>query len=1649
MKKITNFLIIIIGIIGISTLTYAPWNTFWSPPSTEKVIRVEDTRGPSRVRSMKAVYNQGTNRFNLTWTQAYDSNYPGFSDWTKGLAAMPYYIYVNVNDWSDYLPKYAFPVSQYSYYTLLDTGNVPIKKLFILIDSTSNTSWQYTPSDGNKYYFMIRAMDAVGNLGDPSYSFDVNDYNTSDIYSTPLKIETLMGRIRPKGSRARLTWNVPLTSSAVDTPISPDYETSYSYNVLVRFGGTKNTPAGYDTTVVRGLAVKTWDTTVPEGGLTGIGKFEYLRKGIGSRVIADFFPDSVQLYDQGQLAIGIPSGKYWSFAIRGYRKNVSGIVTGGIPGAGSGMGNKIINGNFDGIAKNINQNLSYVYGWRVGNTGLQGAVSSLNPSNYISSRYSLNLANGGYATTNINIPITPGKRYYCSTMAFGPASSQTKFYQYDTNNVYLSDSSSSSYTLPGAWVPLPKVTSDGIITAHPSVDYIRVAIPGVSTGNTSYDNVQMFPVDFLNNPALKEYPTIVYIDDNTPPYKINNFLAKTTFGYDIDYIDVSWSRPRDIPYNYIDSTTIYLSLNIPFTEATDPVTIPTYRYYPKFRPQDTTYRILNLNPGSLYYVGVVARDKNLNLSPMSKVYDVIVGSPSDNVKPESAYLSQQPIFKKIDNKITLYWTNVNDYDDFGQFTKIVDKYYVYRRRENRVGNRLYDTLAGYLLGSFERRLQGWYLGTGTAYTTTAQRFYGTTSLLVLGTGEVYNSTNRWAYFDTSGLNGKYFETVRVSAHVYNNSPISTDRPKLSINAVAAGVRGYWTFNENGGSYIYDSSGNGINGQLQGSPTWTSGVRGVAGDYALRFNGNNYIGPISLLGSRDSYSFTSYTVEAWVQPTYINSETWHPIVSKNYDGSSVPISLCYCGTNYYGDGRRGFSTGFYLNSWGWVGVATGEVPEINKWYHVVGSFDYPSRTLRIYVNGQLKQSRVLSSGYYIPNNTQPTYMAVFYWSSSYRWNGDIDEVTVYNYALDAPTITRHYDNKRNGTVGMNISKIFTEVAPGVNWNTIALGAKLPFAGNWEARAGLASGNSSGGAANAASRIFYDNVSVDNGFPRLRATGAVGVFYDSIVPNPSGGQTFAQAPVDDTTKIMKNAIYYYGVRGQDEAIRPNGKNIGYTGVSQTSSGVEDYVFTDITPPRFDSSFIPRANYWRYADTTINKWWNNYIYNPYSYTWNNPKDIFGTTYIYDSVLLNGTTRTVYNYNTTRIGVWMENNYINFNSPASYAGAGYGVGNKYKWGDYINFEVRINKFEPERAKTVKAIFTAVDDSGEETGVYIDKDAQQNYRYRISHMITAEPDIDPNYPRPGNPPAFPNTRGYRVSVYAVDKAYNTSAYDTSFSVMLDNTPPSWRWLSGPKFVGDYTRAYWMFETTGAGNAVYDSSWSANPKVNGTLYSPATIEKESFYTKVLNLDRGANNGYVDFTTSENTYYPNGILAFNGINETGRKFTVEAWVNPYDTTGWDGLEQVIVGSWNNTSGSMPWKLALYGSQVRFYLKTIGQGSATFDAVLGAILVPKKWYHIVATYESSAVNPVNIYVRSINSYNSVNRTRASPRSIAAKNSNDKLIVGGSGDGTTSNFRGHIDEIYIHNGKALTNAEIIERFQEKGIWIKKYPKPRGKGKTGKGKK
>ena len=135
--------------------------------------------------------------------------------------------------------------------------------------------------------------------------------------------------------------------------------------------------------------------------------------------------------------------------------------------------------------------------------------------------------------------------------------------------------------------------------------------------------------------------------------------------------------------------------------------------------------------------------------------------------------------------------------------------------------------------------------------------------------------------------------------------------------------------------------------------------------------------------------TQLTLEAWVWPAPTRSHS--PIIAKGDTQYALKVT---------GDGQLEF----FIYEKTWIPV---RAPLPADWtegrHHVAGVYD--GREMRLYVNGALDASKPLEGG--ATTNDYPVLIGENAQQTGRFWNGLIDDVRIYNYALREADIQRLY------------------------------------------------------------------------------------------------------------------------------------------------------------------------------------------------------------------------------------------------------------------------------------------------------------------------------------------------------------------------------------------------------------------------------------------------------------------------------------------------------------------------------------------------------------------------------------------------------------------------------------------------------------------
>ena len=249
-------------------------------------------------------------------------------------------------------------------------------------------------------------------------------------------------------------------------------------------------------------------------------------------------------------------------------------------------------------------------------------------------------------------------------------------------------------------------------------------------------------------------------------------------------------------------------------------------------------------------------------------------------------------------------------------------------------------------------------------------------------------------WDTSAVgNGPHVLTGRArdaAGNMTTSGPRNVTVANTAPPPPSGLVAGYG-MNEGSGSTTADASGHGITGTLTNGPTWADGKFGRA----VGFDGaNDYID----LGNPSALRITgSMTISAWINSAAFPGDD-AAIVSKR--GGAVGFQLDT--TIDRGPRTIGFkmtsASGGAMFRYGATAMQT------NTWYHVAGVYNAATRTVDVYLNGQLDNAS-LDGTITASQQDSPLNVAIGRrpGNSGFEFNGRIDDVRIYDRALTAAEI----------------------------------------------------------------------------------------------------------------------------------------------------------------------------------------------------------------------------------------------------------------------------------------------------------------------------------------------------------------------------------------------------------------------------------------------------------------------------------------------------------------------------------------------------------------------------------------------------------------------------------------------------------------------
>ncbi len=198
----------------------------------------------------------------------------------------------------------------------------------------------------------------------------------------------------------------------------------------------------------------------------------------------------------------------------------------------------------------------------------------------------------------------------------------------------------------------------------------------------------------------------------------------------------------------------------------------------------------------------------------------------------------------------------------------------------------------------------------------------------------------------------------------------------------------WKLDEASGNIAKDSAGNN-NGTLIGDPQWQPSAGKIGG--AMEFDGD---GDFVKIGAESDFDMADQiTVSTWIKVNQFDRE-WQALIAKGDSAWRIQRNQNEDSLEFACSGLKIPSGAPYGNLLGKRSVNDGQ------WHHIAGIYDGSKMSLLI--DGELDSSQPASGR--INTNNAPVYIGENSENTGRFWNGLIDDVRVYNYALTKEEVT---------------------------------------------------------------------------------------------------------------------------------------------------------------------------------------------------------------------------------------------------------------------------------------------------------------------------------------------------------------------------------------------------------------------------------------------------------------------------------------------------------------------------------------------------------------------------------------------------------------------------------------------------------------------
>ncbi len=239
-------------------------------------------------------------------------------------------------------------------------------------------------------------------------------------------------------------------------------------------------------------------------------------------------------------------------------------------------------------------------------------------------------------------------------------------------------------------------------------------------------------------------------------------------------------------------------------------------------------------------------------------------------------------------------------------------------------------------------------------------------------------------------NQLFFNIQPLGPFQFDIKPFMLALAPIEVPEAERKLVGWWKFDEGSGSTTADSSGNANHGSLHGPVQWTDGHDGKA----LKFTG-----PFNYVLVEDSPELNptdAITIAAWINPSWTGNNR---ILQKSSGGHDNQYRLL----KEFGDNMVFEVSGVANHQ-----LSFEKLPPAGEWTHLAAVYDGSKMT--VFYNGEVAGEQETFGK--MATSDGPLFIGTKHETAPAgdEFNGILDDVRIYNYALSEADIAALYAGK---------------------------------------------------------------------------------------------------------------------------------------------------------------------------------------------------------------------------------------------------------------------------------------------------------------------------------------------------------------------------------------------------------------------------------------------------------------------------------------------------------------------------------------------------------------------------------------------------------------------------------------------------------------